>query len=297
MSLNDTKATVLIVDDVPANIQLLAQLLKSDYAIKVATNGKRCLELAAATPPDLILLDVIMPDMDGYEVCKRLQSNAQTSHVPIIFLTGKDQAEDEEKGFELGAVDYIKRPFIPAIIEARVRSHITIKQQRDLLEQMAMHDQLTGLYNRHYLHDIFPKKFTKAHRHHYPLSMAVIDLDHFKNINDTHGHHIGDEVLIKVAKLIDASCRSEDVASRYGGEEFIVLFDHCNLSDCVEKANNLRKKIAELSPCDIPLTASFGVSEIDVSDSEDFDRLFERADQAVYQAKSLGRNRVEARAP
>ncbi len=145
------KPTVLIVDDVPINIQMLVVLLKENYQIKVATNGQRCLDMLKSNPlPDLILLDVQMPEMDGYEVCRRLQEQENARGIPVIFVTGKDQTEDEKFGLKLGAVDYIAKPFSPAIVEARVKTHITLKQQRDALQHLAMHDQLTGVYNRPY---------------------------------------------------------------------------------------------------------------------------------------------------
>lgn len=295
MQMASEKAEILIVDDVPTNIQLLAQLLKDDYVVKVATSGERCMELAMREhQPDLILLDVVMPDMDGYEVCKSLREMETTRNIPIVFLTGKVEPKDEEYGFQLGAVDYITRPFLPAIVEARIRTQITLKQQRDLLEKMAMYDQLTGLYNRHYLLEAVDRKVAEARAGGSALSMVVLDIDYFKSINDKHGHNVGDVVLQEVGQALKRSCRSSDVATRYGGEEFVLLFDHCDLQACLNKADTLRQQIEGLNPHDIPVTASFGITMLQPDDSG-FDELFHRADQAVYQAKSLGRNRVEYR--
>ena len=286
----DQKPVILIVDDTASNLQLLAQLLKEDYQIKVANSGQKALELAESLP-DLILLDVIMPDMDGYEVCKHLKENDKTKNIPVIFVTGKVELEDEKKGLVLGAVDYITKPFHTSIVEARVKTHITIIQQHNQLQHLAMNDQLTGLYNRHYLMDVAIKKMARARRHNFPLSMILLDIDHFKNINDQHGHTTGDIVLSEIAALLSRHSREEDVAARMGGEEFVLLFEYCSLKDAHTKAELLRSEIEKLMPQNLKVTASFGVVECD-SDDMTFELLFGRADKALYEAKGNGRNVV-----
>ena len=286
------KPVILIVDDAPGNIQLLAQLLQDDYRIIVATEGQRCLELVHADPvPDLIMLDIEMPGLDGYEICRRLQADEKLAAIPIIFITARDQSEDEEYGFQLGAVDYITKPFQPAIVEARVRTHITIKRQSDQLHYLAMRDQLTGLYNRHYLMDIAPRKLGNARRHAYPLSLMVIDIDYFKTVNDRHGHCAGDKVLQAVAGLLAGCCRTGDVVARFGGEEFVVFLDHCGIDAAAAKAEQLRLAVAGLRPAGLEISASFGVAQLQ-RDDQGFDDLFSRADAALYRAKAGGRNCV-----
>lgn len=288
----EAKPTVLIVDDAPSNIQLLAGLLKDSYQIKVATGGQRCLELARAAPsPDLILLDIQMPDMDGYEVCQRLKDGEGTRQIPIIFVTGKDQTEDEELGLSLGAVDYITKPYSPAIVEARIATHITLKQQSDELRRLAMHDQLTGLYNRHFLIDVAAKRISQAQRHKQTLSVIMIDIDHFKAVNDEHGHSVGDAVLREVASILKLQSRSEDIVARFGGEEFVVLLDNCDLANGAQKAELLRAGLSDSTIEGLRVTASFGLAQW--HDKEGFDQLLHRADDALYTAKSNGRNRVE----
>lgn len=288
----DNKPVILIVDDSPANIQALAQLLAGDYQIKVATNGLRCLEIASEeSGPDLILLDIDMPNMTGYDVCTKLKANVNTQNIPVIFITGKNRTEDEVYGFELGAIDYITKPFHPIIVEARVRTHVTIKRQSDALERMALCDHLTDLYNRHYLMDIAPRKIANARRHKIPLSVVVIDIDHFKDVNDQYGHDFGDIVLKGCANLLESYCRKEDVVARFGGEEFVILVDHCELDACVEKMELLCRDVRELKPNGIEVTASFGVTALKDGDNT-FDQLFSRADEAMYRAKSDGRNCV-----
>lgn len=286
------KPIVLIVDDVPLNIQLLVDCLKDKYQIKVASDGARCLELIRnKLEPDLILLDIEMPGMDGYEVCQELKKNSLTQNIPIIFVTANDQEEDEEKGLQLGAVDYITKPIRPLIVAARVNTHITLKQQRDQLLSIAIHDQLTGLYNRHYLFHSVHKKIARSIRHKIPLSLVMMDIDHFKKINDQYGHPVGDIVLQKMAILLKDHCRQEDTIIRFGGEEFIILFDHTDLDNAHKKILQLREFIEQAQPENIPVTMSFGVVQLN-SQEDDIDTLINRADKALYCAKESGRNRV-----
>ncbi len=283
---------VLIVDDVPLNIQILVDCLKDKYQLKIASDGARCLELIHNNlEPDLILLDIEMPGMDGYEVCRELKNNSLTRNIPVIFVTANDQDADEEKGLQLGAVDYITKPIRPLIVAARVKTHITLKQQRDQLLSIATHDQLTGLYNRHYLFDSASKKIANAIRHKIPLSLVMMDIDHFKNINDQHGHPTGDAVLQKVATLLNAHCRKEDVVARFGGEEFILLFDYTSRDNARNKTEQLRELIEQSQPESLRVTMSFGVVQLN-PEEDNIDVMISRADKALYIAKESGRNCV-----
>ena len=286
------KPIILIVDDVPSNIKVLANCLKNDYQIKVATGGHDCLRLAISDPiPDLILLDIEMPDLGGYEVCQKLQSQPHTRDTPIIFVTARDEDRNEELGLKLGAVDYITKPVRPSIVLARVNTHITLKKQRDMLKAIALKDQLTGLYNRYYLLEAAEQRMANAVRHGDPLSILLLDVDHFKRINDGHGHLVGDIVLQRLAMQLTDICRKEDIAARYGGEEFVVLLGHCDSSAAALKAEMVRKKIETLEPEGILTTVSIGVAQLGLGD-ETVERLLDRADKALYEAKNLGRNQV-----
>jgi len=288
----EEKAIVLIVDDVASNVQALAGVLKDDYNIKVALNGARALELIKQKPhPDLILLDVNMPEMDGYEVLREIKRCVGCESLPVMFVTGKDTEEDEEKGLLLGAVDYIKKPIHPAIVKARVNTQITLKKQRDELVYNALHDQLTGLYNRNHLVDEGERKFSRALRQNDKLSIMMIDIDHFKAVNDTYGHLTGDLVLKDVASVLVQDKRTEDFSARFGGEEFIIVLEGCSKEDAKEKAEALRKKIEELNPENIKVTASFGISELS-KEHRSFESLLRDADSALYGAKNNGRNCV-----
>lgn len=289
-----SKSVVLIVDDVVLNLHVLVNLLKDDYEIKVAKDGTKALELAQLEPiPDLILLDISMPGMDGYEVLSYLKECPGASHIPIIFVTGNTSIEDEEKGLSIGAVDYIAKPISPAILKARVHTHIKIKNQQDDLLYNATHDQLTGLYNRHVLSEEGERKFTRAKRQGDKLSIIILDIDHFKAVNDNYGHLMGDKVLISIANILKKNRRTEDFPARFGGEEFVVILENCDLHNAIEIAENIRIYISSQEIYNIAITASFGVCELKKSHNN-LESLIKDADSALYCAKEEGRNRVNA---
>lgn len=288
----ENKAVVLIVDDVSSNVQTLAVMLKDFYQIKVATSGARALELATQEPiPDLVLLDVEMPEMDGYEVLKKLKATHETKNIPIIFVTGNDTAEEEEKGLLLGAADYITKPVRPGIVKARVRTQITLKIQRDELLYIALHDKLTGLYNRHYLTELGNLKFASSRRHGDEMSVIMCDVDHFKAVNDTYGHLGGDKALQAMGNLLKEHKRTEDFTARYGGEEFVIVLWKCNASSAKNKAETIRTALSEMEIDGIKVTASFGVAQTN-NEHKDFEALLKDADEALYRAKESGRNKT-----
>lgn len=284
---------VLIVDDSPTNLKILASCIKDLHHLKVAINGEQCIEIAKQYPqPDLILLDVEMPGMNGYEVCEKLKSMPETASIPIIFVTGLQGEKDEEKGLSLGAVDYITKPVRPAIVVARVKTHLTIKLQQDKLNEMAFKDQLTGLYNRRYLMDVANQKVARAKRHDYDLWVLMMDIDHFKSINDAYGHAVGDDVLQSVAGVLAQDSRDEDISARIGGEEFVVVFDPCSDEDAFNKAVRILDAVESLNPSNIHVTISIGMAKLSEQD-RNFESTLKRADEALYRAKENGRNRIE----
>lgn len=283
---------ILVVDDVSSNAQLLATILEKNYRTKVALNGADALLLAVTEPiPDIILLDIEMPEMNGFEVLKRLKENHITKHIPVIFVTGYDAVRDEERGLLEGAVDYITKPIRPVIVRARINIHLTIKEQRDKLIFAASHDLLSGLYNRRHLTEEGSRRFSSAIRHQTPLSLIMLDIDHFKKVNDTYGHLVGDDVIRAVSQVLLKYKRNEDFAARYGGEEFVVLLDNCKIEDAIYKAEQFREFIENLMPEGIRVTSSFGVTELK-ENQHSFDDMIKEADEALYRSKENGRNRV-----
>ncbi|WP_373072277.1 diguanylate cyclase [Sulfurimonas sp.] len=286
-------ATVLIVDDMHSNRQILGSSLKSLYNLVYASNGTDALKiLSTDSLPDLILLDIEMPDMDGFEVMEKLKLDNKTNDIPVIFVTGHDDIKNEERALLNGAVDYITKPISPIIVKARVKTHLTIKYQRDQLLHRASHDQLTQVYNRHHLVEEGKKFLSKAIRHNESFCVAILDIDFFKSINDTYGHLIGDEVLKSLATLLKQNIRAEDVVARYGGEEFVIVFDKCKIEDGQLKADILRMLIARLNPSDVKITASLGITCVKPELHNEFDDILKEADEALYKAKETGRNKV-----
>lgn len=286
---------ILVIDDSPDTHTLVkVRLGKEQVAIESAFDGASGLVKARATHPDLILLDVEMPDRDGFSVCSDLKSDMATMDVPIIFLTGVASTEEKIRGLELGATDYITKPFDPAELRARVRATLRTRYLVELLSQKAMLDGLTGLWNRTYLDARLSAELSAARRRGTPLACIMGDVDHFKQINDTYGHSVGDDVLRSVAAVLTKECRAEDVVCRYGGEEFAILMPTTTVQQAGDMAERLRVAIADLRlpyrDREVSVTCSFGVGDLrgDVPPS-----VVELADEALYRAKHSGRNRVE----
>lgn len=410
-----SKPVILIVDDEPINIDILSNMLSQDYTLKVATNGRRALDIISKTKPDLILLDIMMPIMDGYEVAKLLTSNEQTKHIPFIFLTSKQDSDSIVHGFVLGAVDYMLKPFSKEELKVRIYNHIKIhllqknlndnnlimqknldtidkyvitlstdtnsiitkvsqlfcdtcgytqeeligkrasilkstamnetifkklyqtinsgmvyrgelqnmkknkelywlditilpefdEQQnivaytsvatdittKKLIESISEHDPLTKLYNRLKLDYSLEAEITRAKRYNTPFSLILVDIDYFKNVNDTHGHQVGDTILVEIANLLRTSTRESDIAGRWGGEEFMIICPHTDQAGAFELANNIRKNIEAFEFNIIKnKTASFGVATYIENDTAN--SLIKKVDDALYEAKKSGRNKV-----
>ncbi|PTQ91113.1 diguanylate cyclase domain-containing protein [Agitococcus lubricus] len=293
-----TRATILVVDDTPANIEVMHAMLAPDYEVLFATNGHEALELAAKTRPDLILLDIIMPEMNGHEVCQRLKSDVVTKDIPIVFVTAMAATDSEEKGLRLGAIDYIVKPFSPAVVKARIANHLELKRYRDLLADLVWIDGLTGARNRRYFDECLPREFRRAMRAHLPLSLMMIDVDYFKQYNDQYGHLAGDDCLKAIVNtLTQLLRRPADVVFRYGGEEFVCLLPDTDANGAAMMAeqvlNRCRKLAVEhkLSPYGI-VTLSIGLTTLMPQPEQHVSDLVEIADQALYRAKEEGRNRL-----
>lgn len=303
MNTPEDRETVLIVDDQPSNIQALGNLISGDYHILTATTGAKAIEIANSKPrPDLILLDVVMAGMDGYEVCHRLKTDENTNSIPVIFVTARDSTEDEEKGFRLGAVDYISKPFRPSIVRARVKNHMNLKLKTDMLEQLSMQDGLTDIPNRRFFEKSLDREWLRIRRNGQPLSLIMMDIDNFKPYNDNYGHGAGDSCLQLVAgALRSAMERPVDIAARYGGEEFVALLPETDAAGAMHVAEKLKRSVYALeishkySDTDSVVTVSFGIATHTLENPyESSEQLQQAADRALYMAKKKGRNRIEA---
>lgn len=290
--------SLLIVDNDKSNLKLLSNILGSEYTIYTATNGTSAIKIAKEYMPDLVLLDILMPGMDGYETLSKLKEHDKTKKIPIIFITGLSSNEDEEKGLSLDAVDYISKPFSDMIVKLRVRNQIQIINQLRTIERLSMVDQLTNLPNRRSFDERLHAEWNRAIREKTPISLLMLDIDRFKNYNDTYGHQQGDIALQAVAKvLLHASKRSSDFAARWGGEEFTILLPNTPLASAMDIAETIRANIEkETIPCsgNLPtkITASIGVNTQTPSQEDSTDTFFSDADKALYFAKEDGRNRI-----
>jgi diguanylate cyclase (GGDEF)-like protein/PAS domain S-box-containing protein len=290
--------SILIVDDSPFNTKVLENALKEEYVLAITHSGEEALDyLRLNHPPDLILLDIVLPDIDGYEICRRLNRDPNTKDIPIFFLTSLTETRDIEYGLSLGAIDYITKPFSIPVIKAKIRNHLVKKHDYDNLKISNDIDQLTQIGNRRYFDEKFEIEVKRAQITKSLLSILLVDIDHFKLYNDTYGHLEGDRCLKTVATTLSGLIRNnQDYVARWGGEEFVCLLPDTDSQEAQELAERLRLAILSLaiphaaSPVEDVITISIGVVTSDRNNSDSFDILLERADEALYQAKKSGRN-------
>jgi len=298
------RETLLIVDDIETNIDILNDILSYEYDILVALDGKSAIELANEELPDLILLDIMMPDMDGYEVCKILKSNQKTAYIPIIFNTARTDENSIERAYDVGGVDYVHKPYKPKELKARINIQLKmnqlvrdLKQSKRQLARLASKDPLTQLFNRRYFKAYSKNIITHAKKVDTSVGIVMFDIDDFKVVNDTYGHSVGDIVLVSLAKLLRGLADSKDILCRYGGEEFIILLPNRELDVVKEFAFKLKDEISTMriahNEMDLHITASIGVSMVDIESEDRIEGAIDRADEASYIVKNSGKNGVE----
>lgn len=290
---------VLVIDDVEMNAALISSVVSTLCDVITANSGEQGLEMARQYAPELILLDVMMPDMDGFEVFRRLKNDPRTAHIPVIFLTGVSDASAEEVGLNMGAVDFIAKPFRTTVLIARVRNHLEMAQQRQLLERLSHSDGLTGIANRRHFNNMLTREFARSQRSQQSLAVLMLDVDDFKPFNDEYGHLRGDECLQQVANtIVQCLRRPGDLAARYGGEEFVCLLPDTDLQGAHALGLQIQRAIEDLH---IPhahaqaaefVTVSIGVAAAAASSFSNGQQLLAIADQRLYRAKRSGRNRI-----
>jgi len=296
------KAKVLIVDDDPLNRLVLEKTLADEHEVFLVESGEKALTFLKTTTVDLIILDIVMPGINGYEVLVQLKENPVTQTIPVIFISANTSHDDEAKGFDLGAMDYIAKPFSTVIVRARVRNQLLIKQKNDLLEMLASIDGLTEIPNRRYLDENLSREWRRSRRSSTPLSVILMDIDHFKRYNDCYGHRAGDDCLKRVAHALVGECqRGCDFVARYGGEEFAAVLPGMGKQEALAFANKLRDAVNSLY---IPhkaslnaehVTISLGIATTETGQIYAEQVLLEEADLGLYQAKDSGRDQIVAR--
>jgi diguanylate cyclase (GGDEF)-like protein len=313
------KACIMIVDDNPTNMAVMVDYLThQDFEVMVAEDGESALELLKYNRPELILLDVMMPRMDGFETCLLLKAGAATRDIPVIFMTSLTDTADKVKGFEVGAVDYITKPIQHEELLARVNTHIALrnlqrrleeknaqleaeiaerKELQQTLERLAVTDSLTGTFNRRHFFDLAGQEIARSQRYKRPLSVIMFDIDHFKRVNDRYGHLVGDQILCSIAGRVQGELRINDVLGRYGGEEFAILLPETCQPDAFHVAERLRESVADrpfqIDRGELRITISLGVTCVDDRPELSVERLLDEADKALYRAKRGGRDRSE----
>jgi two-component system cell cycle response regulator len=291
--------TVLVVDDSPLMHRLLAgHLIEEGCAVRGALDPEGAFEQACADPPDLILLDLVMAGGCGYDLLRRLKSDPRTVDVPVIVVSGTSDVRGKVRAFDLGAVDYVVKPFDRAELRARVRAALRVKRYHDLLANRSSIDALTGLYNRAHLDRRLEEEIAGARRYRRRFGLVLVDVDHFKEVNDTYGHPCGDRVLGSIAEVLQSSLRTGDAACRFGGEEFALLLVESGREEAALVALRVRERVAALQHMagGVPLTRTVSLG---LATSDDFsaamltrESIVEAADRALYAAKRGGRNRM-----
>jgi two-component system, cell cycle response regulator len=293
-------AKVLVVDDRYDNVRLLAyELMDHGFEVVTAFSGAQALDAARTARPDVILLDIMMPGMDGVEVCRHLKSDLDLRPIPVIMVSAREMDQDVIRGLDAGAHDYVTKPFNTQIVLARIRSAARAKESHDIiadmnerLAELAVTDGLTGIKNHRHFRDSLEVAMSLAMRQSIPLSVIMLDIDHFKMVNDAHGHAAGDDVLRTVARILGENTREHDEVARYGGEEFAILLPLTDGGAALTLAERLRESIASYPWPLRCVTASLGVATFPGALLPWTTTLLEQADLALYHSKKRGRNRV-----
>lgn len=298
------RPSILIVDDTETNVDILVELLSDSYEIVVALDGRSALEILEEQEVDLILLDIMMPIIDGYEVCRRVKQNEKTNNIPIIFITAKMDEESIEKAYEAGGMDYVTKPFKPKELFARIKTQLQLRaliqeleSSKNALKHLSETDPMTDLCNRRYFNHTSKSIMELAKRDKTVLTVVMLDIDKFKEVNDTYGHNVGDEIIISLADILFEMTRKSDLACRFGGEEFILLLPETSLEGAMVIAEKIRKKVESFSlrledEREVNITISLGVSQVDTENDLSMESAIKRADIALYKAKENGRNKV-----
>ena len=292
---------ILVVDDAMENIQILHAALQDEHEVLFAMDGPRALELVRTQHPDLILLDAVMPGMDGYAVCKELLAAPETADIPVIFVTALSSPEDETRALGAGAADFISKPVNAAVVRARVRTQLTVKRQRDALRAMVLLDALTGVANRRAFDERLEAEWRRCGRNRLPVALILVDIDHFKLYNDHYGHQAGDNTLLQVAGAMQrAAGRTQDLVARYGGEEFAILLPQLDARGAIGVAGRLKVELDRMaiphlaSPTAPYLTVSMGIACMTPGAHSLPADLIQVADALLYKAKAEGRNQYRA---
>ena len=300
----ERKSRILIADDDRVTREYVAGLLRGQgFEVETTDEGQKAIDRVSKGSVDLVLLDIIMPGLSGLDTCRLIKAMTQDSFLPVVLLTARSDTDSRVEGLRIGADDYVSKPFDERELLARVgamlrikRLHDDVQAAKEKLAHLAVHDELTGLYNYRYLHTRLNEEFKRAERYRDPLACAMIDIDHFKQVNDTHGHAVGDAILREVSSRLRAAVREIDVVARYGGEEFLLVLPSTHFSGALTVADRVWRSMSttpiEVDGREHSITISLGVALFPSRDVRTKDQLLKASDKALYQAKADGRNRI-----
>lgn len=286
MMIPNEPSQILVVDDNPQNLQVIGNILKAHgYRIAMAQNGRQAIEYVEKKNPDLILMDIMMPGMDGLETCQAIKANEKGVDIPIIFITALTESGNKLKAFEVGGVDYITKPFMKEEVLARVKVHIGLKKAMERLQQMVVTDEMTGVFNRRYAYEVLSREMSVAKRNNTLFTLCFVDIDNLKVINDTYGHEKGDQLINEVVKGFTGAIRTSDYIFRMGGDEFLLLFPGTDIEDATILVQRLYDKINRKEICGMPIDFSVGFAKFGSNDDINSEELIKTADDAMYEQK------------
>jgi len=287
-------ARILVVDDNEVNLELVVMLESEHYVASTATDGFEALAKIAAEKPDIVLLDVMMPGIDGFEVCRCIKADPTLADIPVIMVTVLSDVDDLVRGLEAGANDFVTKPFNVLALMARVDSQLRQKQHYESIVEQALVDPLTSAFNRRYLDAHAPRLAARCRAERSPFAVLMIDVDNLKRINDAHGHPAGDRALRQVVDRVTSALRPSDLVGQVGGDEFVVVMPETDLAAALQVAERLRSRIGDMPVDGTTVTVSIGVAASGPDVEEELEATLQRADAALYEAKRTGGNRVVA---
>ncbi|MCP5104334.1 MAG: diguanylate cyclase, partial [bacterium] len=259
------------------------------YKLAAARSGIQALEFVQRKKPDIILLDIMMPEMNGYEVCEKLKGNPDTAKIPVIFLTARTETESVVKGFEVGGVDYIVKPFVKEVVFARINVHVNLKKALERMERMLVTDEMTGVFNRRYAYQILARQVALAGREESGFVICYVDIDNLKKINDNYGHAEGDKLITTVTQFLGEVIRSTDYLFRMGGDEFMLIFPNAEIEESDSIIGRVRRQLKAQTIYGIPIDFSYGFSQFRFDDDISVEELIKKADDRMYEAKLAGK--------
>ncbi|WLE95445.1 MAG: diguanylate cyclase [Candidatus Electrothrix communis] len=287
------QALILIVDDNPHNLQVVANIVKENgLKVAVAQNGRQALDFLQTKLPDLVLMDIMMPDMDGLETCRRMKKNEQSRDIPVIFITALSGTEDVIRAFDAGGGDYITKPFVKEEVQARINVHLKLKKAMEKMKKMSVTDEMTGVFNRRYAFHVLNREINVSQREKKKFVVCYVDIDKLKIVNDTYGHDAGDELIKTVVNAFTDNIRASDYLFRMGGDEFMLVFPDANLADMENLVSRLQEILNKKELYSIPIDFSYGFAEFGPEDDMTYEELIKEADTCMFDQKVKKRRRL-----